>query len=310
MDGDVSHEVSGTSERKLGAALFYRSDEETEKSAPGSQTFIKSAAIRVCDKPANFCDLPSVLQRKITSNLDDEDLWLRRDFNRIFYRSFFEQKVVPDKNFDFTMWGKNAQMSKKFNCDRAIKLANMGRVFKNVEYLIIFERRTMAFPNNLNFPKLRFLDLFDSECTFSSSIQSLRKLRWDRQAPQSRMFHDVFPNIEEMIIDGPPCYPSEIGKFPKLRVVQMIGYIHDWTDILTIENYPLLRKISFYYYGLASYFSYQEDQGGREYADFYAAVRKLRAKGVTVVLPDTDTWKQKLKAWEVQSRNFRFFNIA
>jgi len=127
--------VSVTREKKHRAGLSYRSDEETDENARGSQPFIKTAAIKACGKPVNFCDLPTSVQRKIISNLSDEDLWLRRDLSRTFYRSFFEQKVVQGKRFNSADW--DPQMSRKFHCYRAIRLANMGRVFKNVEYLFI-----------------------------------------------------------------------------------------------------------------------------------------------------------------------------
>jgi len=258
--------VSQTRDSNYSAEPPYRHNEEADKSALGP-------------KLKNFSDLPIDIQREIITNLGDEDLWVLRDLNHMFYESFFEQTVIPAKHFYSTLYDEDRLMSRKFNSYRAIQLAKMGRVFKNVEYLVIFHRGTVSTLDNRNFPKLKFLDVLQTHFSFTSIIHSVRKLRWDTWwEPDIWEYHEVFPNLEELIIGD--FNSNDIGKFPKLRAVDTIASDFHWMDIFTVENFPLLSKLTIHRENLRYYLDIWHGDRG----DFDAAVLKLRSQGVTVVI--------------------------
>jgi len=81
--------------------------------------------------------------------MTDDELFGARSINNIFYVSFFEQPVT-------------SRRSRKFDYNRALKLAGIGRVFKNLDYFSTEGTNYHDFNRyfNLNhFPKVEYLDV-------------------------------------------------------------------------------------------------------------------------------------------------------
>lgn len=141
-------------------------------------------------RSTHFGNLPADLLQKLTEYLSDDELFEVRSLNRYFYAAFYNQRVVSLK-------------SRKFNYRRAIQLANMGRVFKNLEYFRwaynTSPRSSKLNPwrfKSSNFPKLRFLYVGKQLC-FWPRMPNIRTVRYDHF--DGLCTSKLFPNLEELI---------------------------------------------------------------------------------------------------------------
>jgi len=256
-----------------------------QKDEDGEQKVVKekkSGAVRGHKKqrfpwlnPPNFWNIPEDLLRKLTEYLNDDELFKARIVNRIFYGSFYEQRVVTPA-------------SRKFNYRRALKLAQMGRVFKNLEYFRLNrgenDSLTVANLNPLHFPALSYLDVswgdYENGDNYSDSEDipsnpNIRKVRITDSGAHW-LTDERFPNIEELIWAKDEDLEFVPGRLPKLRVIEFQCLVVDLDEIAK-ENFPSLEKVVFYRFNLMEDDFEQEDQ-----ENYNAAVARLRAAGVTV----------------------------
>jgi len=114
-----------------------------------------------------FQNIPDDIQRKMTEYMTDDELFGARSINIIFYAAFFEQRVISRK-------------SRKFNYNRALQLAGMGRVFKNLLYFWTEGTNDDDFSRYFNtnhFPKVEFLDVTENYYVSPQRNQVIRKIR-------------------------------------------------------------------------------------------------------------------------------------
>jgi len=211
--------------------------------------------------PSSFWNIPADLQLKLTEYLEDDELFEARTINRIFYRGFYEQKVVSK--------------TRNFNYSRALKLAKIGRVFKNLEYfqLSIGYTVSSAFAKNLNplhFPAFHHLDLeIDTMgCVDDIPINpNIRKVRI--RASVFAVDIKRFPNLEELICGIEVTVL--VKRHPQLKVLDCHCHSLMPAENLTTENFPALEKVVFHIWKMI--FNNE---------DVYTAARRLRADGVNV----------------------------
>lgn len=271
-------------EHTLELALARRNVKEMERDG-------KNASPGVCGykknqfpwlKLSKFRHLQSDLFRKVTDHLNDDELFELRSLNRIFYASFYEQRVVTLK-------------SREFNFVRALWLAKMGRVFKKLEYFCYKSNNgnlPLTFVTSFHFPKLKYLDVRGS-CEFLPRISSIRILRLAVE-PRNSFCSNVFPNLEKLILASKFINEKvKIGSFPKLRIVEFESYIDNWWKHFTKNKYPSLIQMTFYRQGMYEWWGDSIDPVEEETAfeaalelleiGFQTGVQRLRSQGVPII---------------------------
>jgi len=226
--------------------------------------------------PPNFWNIPDDLLRKLTEYLQDDELFEARLVNTIFYGGFYEQHVVSEESRDF-------------NFRRALKLAQMGRVFKNLEYFNLKrgenDSLTVANLNPLHFPGLNFLDVswgdYENGDNYSESEDipsnpNIRKVRITDSGAHW-LTGERFPNIEELIWAKDEDCEFVPGRLPKLRLLRFHCLMVDFHEI-SKENFPSLERVVFYRETVMD----MDDFDHEEIGNYNAAVERLQAAGVTI----------------------------
>lgn len=218
--------------------------------------------------PPIFWNIPEDLIRKLAEYLEDDELFEARIVNKIFYGVFYEQRVI-------------LEASRDFNFRRALKLAQMGRIFKNVEYFELWiggtDSLTVANLNPQHFPALNFLDVFwgdspnigtvlDTEDIPSNqNIRTVRVADWDADW----LTDERFPNIEELLCEEEvEFFPTRLSNLRMLECHDSATYFNE----LSTDNFPSLRKVVFN----------RENIDGFDHENANAAMARLRAEGVIV----------------------------
>jgi len=242
------------------------------------EKLVKKARLRKKHKfpwlnPPNFWNIPEDLLLKITNYLDDEELFEARLVRRIFYGAYYEQRVTVETS--------------TFNFARAVKLAKMGRVFKNLEYFCLhrgeIDSLTVANLNAFHFPSLKFLDVswgdYENGDNYSESDDipgnpNIRKVRITDSGAHW-LNEERFPNLEELIWANDEDLEFMPGRLPKLRSIEFQCLVVDWDEI-TKDNFPALEKVVFHCEPIIN------DINEEELENFKAAVERLQCDGVNV----------------------------
>jgi len=224
--------------------------------------------------PPKFWNIPEDLLLKLTNYLDDEELFEARLVSRIFYGAYYEQRVTVETSI--------------FNFARALKLAKMGRVFKNLEFFWLqrgeIDSLTVANLNPLHFPSLIFLDVswgdYENGDNYSESDDipgnpNIRKVRITDSGAHW-LNGERFPNLEELIWAKDEDLEFMPGRLPKLRSIEFQCLVVDWDEI-TKDNFPALEKVTFNYQPII------DDLNEEELENFKAAVERLQCAGVNVI---------------------------
>jgi len=255
--------------------------EENKNSEPEIADMKRSVAAKGQKKqrfpwlnPPNFWNIPDDLLRKLTEYLQDDELFEARLVNTIFYGGFYEQQVISEESRDF-------------NFRRALKLAQMGRVFKNLEYFSLKrgenDSLTVANLNPLHFPGLNFLDVswgdYENGDNYSESEDipsnpNIRKVRITDSGAHW-LTDDRFPNIEELIWAKDEDCEFVPGRLPKLRLLEFHCLMVDFQEI-SKDNFPSLERVVFYRETVMDDFDHEDIE------NYNAAVERLQADGVTI----------------------------
>jgi len=197
------------------------------------------------NRPPIIWNIPYDLLQKLSEYLNEDELFEVRGVHRIFYRAFYELRL-----------GVETQTA--FNFRRALKLAQMGRVFKNVEFFywemnVGHEYKIPECLNPLHFPALYFLEI--------NGGNSLNPLNINRYAEdEDRPCHpnirtvqivdcraelltdEQFPNLKELICIGEVYF---LGcRLSKLQLIKFHDFPRDF-EYISREAFPCLEKIVF-----------------------------------------------------------------
>jgi hypothetical protein len=245
--------------------------------------------------------LPRDIFKQVIQYLNDDEIYEIRSVSKLFYCSYFNQLVDLPQS-----------LLSKFNVERAVRLAMMGRIFYNVEYLNVDIEIDVTIEQRY-FPKLKHLRIYESDvneisCTLINSFHSIRILHSKLWYYMPRWVScDVLPNLEKFIWDGGlhGARFSELGVFPKVKAIIFKGYCPSWVSVDMKIYFPSLSTITFYQNAIDDYFwsmikidcqMYSDDNiywhGPAKYklaqerhnVPFRDAVQKLRSQGVTVLL--------------------------
>merc|ERR1719397_1309478 len=153
-------------------------------------------------------NIPHDLLRKLSEYLNEDELFELRGVNRIFYRAFYELRL-----------GVETQTA--FNFRRALKLAQMGRVFKNVEFFYweMHVEHGYKIPeclNPLHFPALYFLEINGDN---SANPLNINRCSEDEDAPSH-------PNIRTVQIVDCRAELLTDERFPNLKELICIGEVY------------------------------------------------------------------------------------
>jgi len=196
------------------------------------------------NQPQNIWNIPHDLLRKLSEYLTEDELFEARGVHRIFYRAFYELRL-----------GVETQTA--FNFRRALKLAQMGRVFKNLEffYCEVRGQHDNKIPECLNlihFPALSFLEINGgnsvpvnvnrrSEDEDKSSHPNIRTVQI-QDCRAELLIDERFPNIKELICIGQVHF---LGcRLSKLQLIKFHDFPNDFEEI-SRETFPSLEKIVF-----------------------------------------------------------------
>jgi len=224
----------------------------------------------------SFCNIPDDLIRKLTEYLNDDELFAARFLNRIFYGSFYGQRV----SYEYS--------GKWFNFERALKLAKIGRIFGNLEYfeLKFWNEDCVQYLDGLHFPSLKYLDIYADGEKVPRNV-NIKTVRCARDCRSFWLTHKKFPNIEELIwaMDD---YLRDTGWLPQMRIIRFDFCHLNWWKHITKKKYPSLKIVSFHPDALWDSCYVYDDTDDFEEArnwlerDFDAGVVKMQSLGVTV----------------------------
>jgi len=198
-------------------------------------------------------NIPHDLLRKLSEYLNEDELFEARGVHRIFYRAYYELRL-------------GVETHTAFNFRRALKLAQMGRVFKNVEYFywVIHGEHCFKIPECLNpihFPALHFLEIDGGNNSVNPENSNMRSEDENKQSqsedrpshPNIRTVQIVdcraelltderFPNLTELI-----CVGEVDLQGCRLSRLQLIKFYHFPKDFEAISRgtFPSLEKIVF-----------------------------------------------------------------
>jgi len=191
-------------------------------------------------------NIPHDLLRKLTEYLNQDELFEARGVNRIFYRAFYEFRL-------------GVETQTVFNFRRALKLAQMGRVFKNVEffYWVMFGEHVNKIPECLNpihFPALHFLEIHGTNTVNSVNINKGLEEVDKASHPNIRTVQIIncraelltderFPNLKTLIcIEKVPFQGCRLSK---LQLIKIHDFFPDELENISRETFPSLEKIVF-----------------------------------------------------------------
>jgi len=180
--------------------------------------------------------IPTCLIRKISLYLSDDDLFKLRTVNSMFYGAFYNQTVRRIPMSNPRLW----KQSRRFNSVRAMKLALMGRKFKNICSIVVpySKRRTRSKPNKrlpspkdlsvlipLHFPKL--------EGIYLANLQLDTDIRHLPGHPGIKtLYVPVYSQIDFLFLNE--------EKFPQLKVLEIISVSGVQASVLEHSNLEII----------------------------------------------------------------------
>jgi len=204
--------------------------------------------------------IPSCLIRKISQYLSDDDLFKLRTVNSMFYGSFYNQTVrrIPMPNP--RLW----KQSRRFNSVRAMKLALMGRKFKNIYSIVVpySKRRTRSKPNKrlpspkdlsvlipLYFPKLAGIYLanlqLDTYIRHLPGHPGIRTLYVPVYSQNDFLFlnEEKFPQLRVLEIISVSGVQASVMKHSNVEIISFLDCDSVKWDDVTKSNFPNLKAV-------------------------------------------------------------------
>jgi len=180
--------------------------------------------------------IPTCLIRNISQYLSDDDLFKLRTVNSMFYGAFYNQTVRRIPMPSPRLW----KQSRRFNSVRAMKLALMGRKFKNIYSLVVpySKRRTRSKPNKrlpspkdlsvlipLYFPKLEGIYLANLQLdTYIKHLPGHPGIK--------TLYVPVYSQNDFLFINE--------EKYPQLRILEIISVSGVQASVLQHRNVELI----------------------------------------------------------------------
>jgi len=200
---------------------------------------------------AKNVDFPDELIRHITTFLNDETLFVLRGTSLMFYDAYYGQSVKKEA-------GSWECARRKFRAVRAVRLAKMGRVFPNVEYLDMYSR-DRDFDYGLRNDELECINprCFPSlEAIYCGTLDRRGTLKclpghprmtaiaipcYDEQA--EFITEEKYPNLLTLRCYGDGALPDEMPPHSQLTRLELNCDEIPWMSI-TRDTYPSLEVLS------------------------------------------------------------------
>jgi len=204
--------------------------------------------------------IPTCLIRKITLYLSDDDLFKLRTVNSMFYGAFYNQTVCRIPMSNPRLW----KQSRRFNSVRAMKLALMGRKFKNIYSIVVpySKRRTRSKPNKrlpspkdlsvlipLFFPKLEGIYLanlrLDTYIRHLPGHPGIKTLYVPVYSQNDFLFlnEEKFPQLRVLEIISVSGVQASIQKHSNIEIISFLDCDSVKWDDITRSNFPKLKAV-------------------------------------------------------------------
>jgi len=204
--------------------------------------------------------IPTCLIRKISLYLSDDDLFKLRTVNSMFYGAFYNQTVRRIPMANPRLW----KQSRRFNSVRAMKLALMGRKFKNIYSIVVpySKRRTRSKPNKrlpspkdlsvlipLYFPKLEGIYLanlrLDTYIRHLPGHPGIKTLYVPVYSQNDFLFlnEEKFPQLRVLEIISVSGVQASIQKHSNVEIISFLDCDSVKWDDITKSNFPKLQAV-------------------------------------------------------------------
>jgi len=204
--------------------------------------------------------IPTCLIRMIARYLNDDDLFKLRFVNFLFYGEFYSQTVKRIPMSNPRLW----KQSRRFNAVRAMKLALMGRKFRNVRSLVVpySKRKTRVKPNKklpgpkelsiltpLYFPQLEGIYLanlqLDTYIRHLPGHPKIEALYVPVYPPRDFLFlnEEKFPQLKVLEIISVSGVQATVKQHSNVEIVSFLDCDSVKWDDITRSNFPKLRAV-------------------------------------------------------------------
>jgi len=204
--------------------------------------------------------IPICLIREISHYLADDDLFKLRTVNTMFYGAFFNQKVTRVPMSNPRVW----KQSRKFNSVRAMKLALMGRKFKNVYSIVVpYSKRWTRSKPNRKLPSLKDLSVLNPlyfpnlEGIYLANLQlgtyirhlpghsRIKTLYVPVYSQNDFLFinEEKFPQLQVLEIISVSGVQASVMKHKKVEIISFLDCDSVKWDDITKANFPNLKAV-------------------------------------------------------------------
>lgn len=205
-------------------------------------------------------NIPTCLLRMISHFLNDDDLFKLRFVNFMFYGAFYSQTVRRIPMSNPRLW----KQSRRFNSIRAMKLALMGRKFRNVYSIVVpySKRKTRAKPNKrlpgpkelsiltpLYFPQLEGIYLanlqLDTYIRHLPGHPKIKALYVPVYTPRDLLYlsEEKFCKLKVLEIISVSGVQATVKQHGNVEIVSFLDCDSVKWDDITRSNFPKLKAV-------------------------------------------------------------------